>query len=79
MRVVFSPDHAQHDPQFFIHKGGVMRCPEQPERAERLIAAVLEDRHKPMAPRDFGPGPRAAVHTPDYLRFLEDAYRQWSS
>ncbi len=79
VRVVFSPDHAQHDPQFFIHKGAVTRCPEQPERAERLIAAVLEDQHRPTAPRDHGPGPRAAVHTPDYLRFLEDAHRQWSS
>ena len=78
MRVVFSPDHARHDPQFFIHKGAVTRCAEQPERAERLIAAVRARDHAVEPPRDHGPGPRLAVHTPDYLRFLETGHEIWS-
>ncbi len=29
------------------------------------------------APRDFGPAPRAAVHSADYLRFLETVHGRW--
>ena len=51
--------------------------PEKPERAERLLAAVSGG-HELVPPRSFGLGPIAAVHSPDYLRFLESAHRDWS-
>lgn len=77
MKVVYSDRHAIHDPQFFVVRGQVRRSNEQPERAARLLAAVERDGHSIVAPDDFGGGPRAAVHTPLYLRFLETAYARW--
>eukprot|EP01035_Chromulina_nebulosa_P042619 gene42619-57701_t len=30
-----------------------------------------------IAPTEFGQGPRARVHSPEYLRFLESAWEEW--
>ncbi len=77
MKVVYSDKHQLHDPQFFIVRGKVRRSNEQPERGARLLAAVRRDGHQIVAPADHGAAPRAAVHTPQYLRFLETAYARW--
>jgi acetoin utilization deacetylase AcuC-like enzyme len=44
-----------------------------------LLGAARRAGLAPVAPEDFGPGPRAAVHTPDYLGFLEHAHAAWSA
>jgi acetoin utilization deacetylase AcuC-like enzyme len=36
-------------------------------------------RHDLVAPTVFGQGPRARVHSPEYLRFLEEAWDAWSA
>lgn len=77
MKAVYDPAQAAHDPQFYLVRGNVTRSAEQPERAERLLAG-LEVASVPVFPaQDFGPGPRAAVHTPDYLNFLRTAHAEW--
>ena len=40
MKIVYSDKHAQHDPQTFFVRGVKQRSAEQPERAERLLAAA---------------------------------------
>lgn len=77
MHVVHSPHHRGHDPQQFIVRGRFRRSNEQPERADRLLAAALAEGLHAVEPEDFGPGPRAAVHTPRYLHFLETAWERW--
>jgi acetoin utilization deacetylase AcuC-like enzyme len=77
MKVIYSPGHQEHDPQQFIVRGRLKRSNEQPERAFKLLAAVRSDGHEVLAPIDHGAGPRAAVHTPQYLRFLETAWERW--
>jgi len=77
MKVIYSDAHRGHDPQLFMVRGRLKRSNEQPERALRLLAAAEQDGHEIVAAQDFGAGPRAAVHTPAYLRFLETAYARW--
>lgn len=77
MKIVQTDAHRSHAPQSFILRGRMVDSPEKPERAERLLAAVRE-RHELLAPRQYGLGPLAAVHSPEYLRFLETAHAEWS-
>jgi acetoin utilization deacetylase AcuC-like enzyme len=77
MLVVYSPDHAKHRPETYFRAGGFVPHPEKPERAEAIIAAMRDAGFAVEQPRDYGAGPRAAVHTPDYLSYLESAHRRW--
>ncbi|WP_207460827.1 histone deacetylase family protein [Azospirillum sp. SYSU D00513] len=78
MQFVFHPDALLHRAPVFLVRGEQRPVPEKPERAEAL-AAMLEARGAALVrPDDHGPGPRAAVHNPDYLRYLETAHERWS-
>lgn len=77
MKVVYSDRHQGHDPQNFIVRGRVKRSNEQPERALLLLDAARAQGHDIVAARDFGAAPRAAVHTPEYLHFLETVWEDW--
>ncbi|USG62098.1 histone deacetylase family protein [Sneathiella marina] len=77
MKIIYSPDHAKHDPQTYF-KGGAFHQPQEvPGRAEALIAGLRDAGHEISGPDEFGPGPRAAVHTPGYLHFLETISDRW--
>jgi acetoin utilization deacetylase AcuC-like enzyme len=78
MKIVYSDKHAVHDPQTFFVRGVKQRSAEQPERATRLLAAAKGAEHEIIAPRPYGMEPAAAVHTPDYLDFLQIAAREWA-
>jgi acetoin utilization deacetylase AcuC-like enzyme len=77
MKIAYSARHEQHDPQFFLVRGRPQRSAEQPERAARLLDAIRPLGVDIQAPQDFGPGPRAAIHTPAYLDFLETVHERW--
>jgi acetoin utilization deacetylase AcuC-like enzyme len=79
VKAVYSEDHKRHDPQFFLVRGVTMRSTEQPERADRLLAGLVKGGHVIVPPGDFGPGPRARVHSPEYLAFLETAWSEWKA
>ena len=79
MKAVYSEGHRSHDPQFFLVRGVVKRTTEQPERADRLLKGLSDGGHTLIAPTSFGQGPRARVHSPEYLRFLESAWDEWSA
>ena len=78
MKIVYSEKHAQHDPRIFMVRGVKQRSTEQPERATRLLAAAIDAGHKVAAPRAYGSAPAAAVHTPEYIDFLQIAAREWA-
>lgn len=52
---------------------------EVPERAVVLHQALKQAGHEILAPRRFGRDPVAAVHSADYLRFLEEAPAAWAA
>lgn len=78
MKTVYSEKHAVHDPQTFFVRGVKQRSAEQPERAVCLLAAAKGAGHEIVAPKAYGIGPAASVHTPDYLDFLRIAARDWA-
>jgi acetoin utilization deacetylase AcuC-like enzyme len=79
VKAVYTERHRSHDPKFFLVRGVVKRTTEQPERADRLLKGLRDGRHTLIEPTVFGQGPRAAVHSPEYLRFLEQAWSEWSN
>jgi acetoin utilization deacetylase AcuC-like enzyme len=78
LKIVYSDKHAAHDPHTFFVRGVNRPAAEQPERATRLLAAAKGDKHEVMAPRAFGNVPAAAIHTPEYLDFLQTIARDWA-
>ncbi len=79
MQIVYSSDHEKHQPRSFIRRGTVVPNPEVAARAASLLSAVRDAGHKIIAPDDFGPAPRAAVHTAEYLDFLATIHARWQA
>jgi acetoin utilization deacetylase AcuC-like enzyme len=79
MRVVYAETHARHQPRIFVYRGQVVETPETAARATMIADAVRAAGHPIAAPEDFGLGPLRAVHTPDYLEFLETIHARWSA
>lgn len=77
MRAFFDERQQKHDPQYFMANGAVKPSPEQPERIVRLKAGAETAGCVFEAPDDAGLGPIAAVHTPEYLSFLQNIYTRW--
>ena len=78
MKVIFSEAQKKHYPKHFLSSGAPQANPEVPERADRLLAAALESGLKHIEPADYGIAPLAAVHTPEYLQFLQNIVRRWA-
>jgi acetoin utilization deacetylase AcuC-like enzyme len=77
MKVVFSPRQKDHRPQMYLSSGAPQPNPEVPERADCLLAAARKSGLVQQEPADFGTGPIAAVHTAEYLQFLQHIYERW--
>jgi acetoin utilization deacetylase AcuC-like enzyme len=78
MNVIFSAGQKRHYPKHFLSSGAPQPNPEVPERAERLLAAALQSGLVHVEPADYGTAPVAAVHTPEYLQFLQNIVRRWA-
>ncbi|MGA7998584.1 MAG: histone deacetylase family protein, partial [Bradyrhizobium sp.] len=79
MKAVYTELHRSHDPQFFLVRGVVKRTTEQPERADRLLTGLKAGKHRLVEPKVFGQGPRARIHSAEYLGFLAEAWQAWSA
>ncbi|WP_026986966.1 histone deacetylase family protein [Fodinicurvata fenggangensis] len=77
MKVVFNEAQKRHYPRNFLVSGAQQPNPEVPERAERLLAAALDSGLEQVTPPDYGLSAVSAVHTPEYLDFLEHVYERW--
>ncbi|WP_342641654.1 histone deacetylase family protein [Rhodoligotrophos ferricapiens] len=77
MKVVFDDAQRRHDPKFFLSSGAPKPNPEQPRRADILLEAALRAGLERVVPADYGVGPVAAVHTPEYLQFLSTVFERW--
>ena len=77
MKTVYTPAHERHRPPTILTRGVVVPHWEVAGRAEELLASVQRDGHEVVEPADYGRAPRAAVHDPGYLAFLESAWIRW--
>ncbi|MCA8339466.1 histone deacetylase family protein [Burkholderia multivorans] len=77
MKTYFHPEQLLHHPRTYLSRGQMRAPQEVPERAARLVAAVRALEFDVCEPADRGTAPIAAVHDMNYLRFLEDAHRDW--
>ncbi len=77
MKVVFHEDSRLHQPRAFLVNGRMAESPELRERCQVLLNAALEAGHELLAPENHGRRPLAAVHSPEYLQFLETIYERW--
>ena len=78
MRIIYSDAHQAHHPKHFLVSGAPRPSPEVPARAEALLEAAVAAGHSVVRPEPCGLGPIAAVHSPEYLQFLEHAAERWS-
>jgi acetoin utilization deacetylase AcuC-like enzyme len=77
MKTVFDDRQRLHDPKHFMANGAISPNPEQPERIDRLHGAALAAGTEAVAPTDHGIGPIAAIHTSEYLEFLQTIHARW--
>ncbi|PWJ86622.1 acetoin utilization deacetylase AcuC-like enzyme [Pseudaminobacter salicylatoxidans] len=77
MKAFYADEQKRHDPKAFLSSGSPKPNPEQPERVERLLAGARAAGCEIVRPGEHGLGPIAAVHTPEYLDFLERIYDRW--
>jgi len=77
MKAFYAAEQKKHDPKAFLSSGAPQPNPEQPERVERLLAGARAAGCEIVRPKDYGLGPIAAVHTPEYLDFLANIYPRW--
>lgn len=73
MRLFYSPHQSLHDPAVEMHNGGFAAYREHSGRVASILAAITATE----APADFGLAPLAAVHTTEYLAFLQTAHGRW--
>ncbi len=77
MKAFLADEQRRHDPKSFLSSGAPKPNPEVPERVERLLAGAKAAGCTIERPRDYGLGPIAAVHTPEYLEFLQHIFERW--
>ncbi|SEO18952.1 Acetoin utilization deacetylase AcuC [Salinihabitans flavidus] len=77
MKAVFDERQWAHDPKHFMANGTMLPNPEQPRRIEVLKSGAEAAGCTFDAPRDAGLGPIAALHSAEYLVFLENIYTRW--
>ncbi|KOX60634.1 MULTISPECIES: histone deacetylase family protein [unclassified Methylobacterium] len=74
MRIFHTPDSGRHDPERYLRRGTPIPHPEQAARYAILHDAALRGGHDLGEPADHGLDPIRAVHDPDYVAFLAEAW-----
>lgn len=77
MDTFFAEEQRAHDPKMFLSSGAQKPNPEKPERIDRLLDGARRAGTSLRRPGDYGLKPIAAVHTPEYIEFLQNIFRRW--
>ncbi|MGX5832402.1 histone deacetylase family protein [Mesorhizobium sp. 43Arga] len=77
MKAFFAKEQRRHDPKTFLSRGSAQPHPETPARVERLLVGASSAGLTVERPKNHGLRPIAAVHTPEYLDFLEHIFARW--
>ncbi|MEE4010803.1 histone deacetylase family protein [Roseibium sp. FZY0029] len=78
MKAIFDDRQWAHDPKHFMANGTRLANPEQPRRIEVLTEGAKAAGCRFEVPDDHGLGPIAALHSPEYLVFLQTIHDRWS-
>lgn len=80
METIFSEKHWLRNAKTELYGGQLVEPFERPSRAEYILARVREVGLGPVsAPDDFSLSPIEAIHDPDYLTFLQNAWAEWQA
>jgi acetoin utilization deacetylase AcuC-like enzyme len=77
MKAIFDDRQWAHDPKHFMANGAILPNPEHPRRIDVLKAGAEAAGCQFQQPKDTGLGPIAALHSAEYLTFLETIYPRW--
>ena len=77
MKAIFDDRQWKHQPKHFMANGKILPNPEQAERIERLLIGAKAAGCSIERPKDAGLGPIAALHSPEYLVFLQNIHARW--
>ncbi len=77
MRAFYAEEQKRHDPQAFLSSGSPRPNPEKPARVDLLLEGLSAAGCSVERPEAYGLAPIAAVHTPEYLAFLETIHARW--
>src|SRR5918995_1238049 len=77
MKAYFADEQRRHDPKSFLSSGAPKPNPEVPERVERLLAGAKAAGCTIERPKSIGLGPIAAIHSPEYIEFLQHIHQRW--
>jgi acetoin utilization deacetylase AcuC-like enzyme len=77
MKAIFDDRQWKHQPKHFMANGNILTNPEQAERIDRLLTGAKAAGCALQAPKDAGLGPIAALHSPEYLVFLQNIHARW--
>ncbi len=77
MKAFFDPRQREHDPKHFLLAGVRRQNHERPARIDGLLEGLEAAGIPAEAPFDAGLGPIAAVHTSEYLAFLQGIHARW--
>jgi len=78
MKAFLDERQRAHDPKMFMANGTLLPNPEQPARIDVLRAAAGDAGCDFNAPEDHGMAPLAAIHSPEYLTFLQTIHERWA-
>jgi acetoin utilization deacetylase AcuC-like enzyme len=79
MRFIHHPDCVAHEPQTYIVRGTPRPVPEVPERALALIEQLRQRGAALEQAPACGTEPLLAVHSQQYVQFLQTAFDRWSA
>ncbi len=77
MKTFYAEEQKRHDPKMFLSSGAPQPNPEKPERIDRLLAGARAAGSEIVRPVDHGLKPVAAIHTPEYIDFLQNIFLRW--
>ena len=77
MKTFYAEEQKRHDPKAFLSMGAQKPNPEKPERVERLLLGARAAGSSIHRPANYGLGPIATVHTPEYIDFLTHIFERW--
>ena len=79
MKAFFSEEQLLHTPQQFMRLGRISAPTDLPSRAHSLQGALAARGIAVQAPPDYGRQPLEAIHSADYLDYLETAFARWQA
>jgi acetoin utilization deacetylase AcuC-like enzyme len=77
MKAFFAEEQERHNPKSFLSSGAPKPNPEVPERTGRLLTGAKAAGCAVERPKNHGLGPIAAIHTSEYIEFLQRIYGRW--